>query len=77
MADVSKETKVIKLLKEGKQRAALDALYDNFTQSELNELGQIGTRITAMTETVHTKKGKEANARRRSIGSDSTFIRAE
>lgn len=81
MADVTKEAKVIKLLKSGDQRKAINVLYDEFNQSELNAFGQIGQRLMSMTDTVATKQAKEAQARKRRIGSgssaESTFIPAE
>jgi hypothetical protein len=66
--NIEKQTRILELIAKGQQRQAIDYMYDEFTSKELLAFGQIGNRIMAMTETVQTKKGRESEARRRSIG---------
>lgn len=68
MAEIDQITKVVKDLKRGKQRDAMDYMYDEFTGADLTELSQIGTRLTALADSVANKRSKEREAARRSIG---------
>jgi hypothetical protein len=68
MASVEKISQLIKLLKRGQQRDAMDYMYNEFDGADLTEISQIGTRVTALADTVSNKKSRERELKRRSIG---------
>jgi hypothetical protein len=68
MASNAQISEVIKRLKRGQQREAMDYMYDNLDGSDLTEVSQIGTRITALADSVSNKKSREREQRRRKIG---------
>lgn len=68
MAENAQINQVIKLLKRGQQREAMDYMYDNLTGTDLTEISQIGTRLTALADSVSNKKSREREVSRRSIG---------
>lgn len=68
MAETAKITQVVKLLKRGQQREAMDYMYDAMNGTDLTEISQLGTRITALADAVSNKKSREREMKRRQIG---------
>jgi len=68
MAEIAEITQVIKFLKRGQQREAMDYMHDVLDGADLTEISQMGTRITALADSVSNIKSREREASRRSVG---------
>lgn len=66
--DTSREVRVMELLKQRRQREAMDYLYDNFNGTELMELSQLTQRISSMADGLQGRKAKDNETRRRTVG---------
>jgi len=66
--DTSREVRVMELLKQRRQREAMDYLYDNFNGTELMELSQLTQRISSMADGLQGRKAKDNEQRRRTVG---------
>jgi hypothetical protein len=68
MAEIEKITQVVKFLKRGQQREAMDYMHDELDGADLTEISQMGTRLTALADSVSNIKSREREAKRRSVG---------
>ena len=61
------EIAILNLMKRSNQPGATKYMYENMSGAELAELSQIGTRLTALADSVANRHSKEREARRRTM----------